>query len=195
MSEPQSIAVKCFMAGNLAVEKGNFDYAIKMYATSAKVDPASLVYRQALRAAQHKLYADNGTGASMGKMQIMALKPRLSKARRNKDWKGLNEAAEEALAINPWDIQSNTDLGDACRELDYDEVAIFAYEQVLKKDSENLYANEAMAAMLARVFDDPAQRMAMGRANREKAERDFAQEGMFSAWWGLLSGEEGGISR
>ncbi len=53
----------------------------------------------------------------------------------------------------------------------------------------------AMAAMLARVLDDPAERMAMGRANREKAERDFAQEGMFSAWWGLLSGEEGGISR
>src|SRR5205085_103163 len=132
MTDPnKNIAVQCFKAGNLAVEKGNFDYATKMYGTSVKVDPASLVYRQALRGAQQKMYGDNGTGASMAKMQLVTLKPRLAKARRNKDWKGLSEGAEEGLAINPWDVQCNTDLGDACRELDYDEVAVFAYQQAL----------------------------------------------------------------
>lgn len=145
----KNIAVQCFKAGNLAIEKGNFDYATKMYGTSVKVDPASLIYRQALRGAQQKMYGDNGTGVSMAQVKMVGLKPRLVKARRNKDWKGLGEAAEEGLAINPWDIQCNIDLGDACRELDFDEVAIFSYEQVLKKDPENRYVNETLANLLA----------------------------------------------
>ena len=149
MSDPKTIATKCFVAGNNAVEKGNYDYAAQMYATAVKVDPASLAYRQALRAAQQKKYNNNGTGSSMAKMQLVALKPRLSKLRRNKDWKGLAEGSEEGLALNPWDVQSNIDLGDACHELGYDEVAVFAFEQAVKKDPENTYINVTLANLLA----------------------------------------------
>ena len=35
---------------------------------------------------------------------------------------------EEGLKVNPWDPQLGTDVGDACRELGYQECAVFSYE-------------------------------------------------------------------
>lgn len=149
MADNKNIAVQCFLAGNAALKKENWDYAIKMYGTAVQFDPANLAYRQTLRASEQKKYEGNRTGASMSKVHLVALKPKLSRARKHKDWKGLSEAAEEGLLINPWDVQLNIDLGDACRELQYHEVAIFAYEEALKVDSDNLYVNEALSEVLA----------------------------------------------
>ena len=166
MSDNKSIAVKCFMAGNTAVQKGIFDYAVNMYGTAVKVEPANLMYRQALRAAQQKKFGDNESGASMAKMQIMALKPKLSKARKNKDWKALSEAAEEGLNFNPWDVQCNIELGDALRELDYGEVAVFAYQEAVRREPEHLYANQALADLLAERGDYEQARVCLKRLQK-----------------------------
>jgi glycosyltransferase involved in cell wall biosynthesis len=46
----------------------------------------------------------------------------------------------------------------------------------------------ALAAALLALAADPARRLALGAANRARAEQEFDQEDMFRAWTGLFGG-------
>jgi len=150
MSDDQKnkIAADCWRRGNEAIPKENWDYAIQMYGTSVKMVPDNLAYRQSLRFTEYKKYDDNKTGARMAGMKLMTVKGRLKKCRMSKDWAGLAEACEEGLAVNPWDPQINADLGDALKELGYQEVAKFAYQQVFILDPMNVAVNRSLALLL-----------------------------------------------
>jgi tetratricopeptide (TPR) repeat protein len=147
-SDGKSIAAKCFLTGNGALAKGNFDYAIQMYTICVKQDPGNLLYRQTLRGAEKKMYGDNGTGAKRAAMKLMGPTGKSKKSRMQKDWKSLAEAAEEGLAVNPWHAGFNADLGDACRELGHADVAIFAYEESIKADGTNKDVLRSLAGIL-----------------------------------------------
>ena len=142
------IAADCWRRGNEAVQKENWDYAIQMYFTAVKLRPDNLTYRQSLRFAEYKKYNGNGTGASMASMRSMGSKGKVKKCRMSKDWPGVDVAAEEGLQVNPWDLGFNTDVGDAAKTLGFAEVAIFAYEEVLKKDPGNKDVNKSLALVL-----------------------------------------------
>jgi len=150
MSDDQKnkIAADCWRRGNEAIPKENWDYAIQMYSTSVKLKPDNLAYRQSLRGTEYKKYDDNKTGARMAGVKLMAVKGRLKKCRMSKDWAGQAEACEEGLAVNPWDVQLGTDLGDALKELGYQEVAKFAYEEVMKIEPGNVGVNRSLALLL-----------------------------------------------
>jgi tetratricopeptide (TPR) repeat protein len=144
----KKIAAECWRKGNEALPKENWDYAIQMYSTSVKLIPDSLAYRQSLRFTEYKKYDNNGTGAKLGGMKLMPIRGRTKKARMSKDWAGLDVACEEGLQVNPWDVQLGTDLGDALKELGYQEVAKFAYQEVVKVDPTNVGVNKSLAAIL-----------------------------------------------
>jgi len=146
--DPKKIAAECFKRGNEAIPKGNWDYAIEMYSTAVKMVPDNLMFRQTLRMTEQKKYGNNGKGAAMASMRLMGIRGKIKKARYNKAWDTVAEAAEEGLAINPWDPQLNADLGDACRELEYQEVAVFAYEESLKSDPTSKDVNTSLATLL-----------------------------------------------
>ena len=131
------IAAMCWKKGNEALGKENWDYAIEQYFTSVKMAPDNLVYRQSLRGAEQRKYNNNGKGAAMAGMKLMGVNTSIKTARLKKNWADLAAAAEEGLKINPWDAGLNAALGDACKELGYNDVAIFAYEMSLKSDGTN----------------------------------------------------------
>jgi len=144
----KKIAADCWRRGNEALPKENWDYAIDMYSTSVKLFPDNLTYRQSLRFTEYNKYGKNGTGAKMAGMRLMTVKGRIKKARMSKDWQAIDATAEEGLRINPWDVQLNFELGDACRARGFHEVAIFAYEEALKKEPLNVPINKALAGVL-----------------------------------------------
>ena len=150
MSDDQKrkIAADCWRRGNEAIPKENWDYAIQMYKTSVKLCPENLTYRQQLRFTEYKKYDNNGSGARMANMKLMTVRGRVKKARMSKDWPGLAEAAEDGLEVNPWDAQLGGDLGDALKELGYQEVAKFAYQEALKVDPGNVAMNRSLALLL-----------------------------------------------
>ncbi|HEY2253076.1 MAG TPA: tetratricopeptide repeat protein [Planctomycetaceae bacterium] len=141
------IAADCWRRANEAVPKENWDYAIQMYGQSVKLVPDNLTYRQSLRFTEYKKYDMNMKGAAMSSMKLMGPRGRIKKCRMGKDWKGVAEAAEDGLAINPWDPQLGADLGDALKELGYQEVAKFAYEESLKVDGSNVGVNRNLALL------------------------------------------------
>ena len=146
-ASPQEIkiAADCWRRGNEALPKENWDYAIQMYGQSVKLVPDNLTYRHSLRFTEYKKYDMNMKGAAMSGMKLMGPRGRIKKCRMSKDWKGVAAAAEDGLAVNPWDPQLGADLGDALKELGYQEVAKFAYEESLKVDKDNIDVNRSLA--------------------------------------------------
>jgi len=131
----RKLATDCMKRAQEAMAKGNFDYACEMWGTAVKMQPGNVVYRQNLRGCQRKMYKDNKTGASMAFLKINSARSKIKKARTAKNWADMDQAAEEGLAINPWDGQFNADLGEATRERGFNEIATFAYETATSPDS------------------------------------------------------------
>jgi len=151
----KKIAARCWMAGNKSVEKEQWSYAIEMYEKSVKLDPANLTYRQSLRGAECKSYANNGKGASMANMRLMSTRTSIKTSRLRKMWIEVNNAAEEGLKLNPWDAALNADVGDACKELGFNDVAMFAYETAYKADPTNKHVLECWAIILEEKGEYP----------------------------------------
>ena len=131
------IALECYKTGTQALAKSNFDYAVKMYSKSVELVPDNLLYRQVLRGAERQMYKNNGKGASMASMRMIGIRAKTKKAKLQKSWRDLDQAAEEGLIINPWDVGFNAEIGEAASQLGYDEVAVFGYEKAAEMDPNN----------------------------------------------------------
>src|SRR3954471_12381691 len=103
------IATDCFLKGNQAMEKKNFDYAVKMHSTAVQLVPDNLVFRQTLRGCERRLYGENKTGAKLAglRLRLSGVRSRIRKARSKSDWPALDQAAEKGLIFNPWNAQLN----------------------------------------------------------------------------------------
>lgn len=143
------IAQGCWKTANEALSREQFDYAVEMLFKAMVMVPDNLMFRQALRGAERKMYRDNGKGAKMSGMKTMGAKGKIKKSKLTKDWKAVNLAAEEALKVNPWDPGLNASVGEACKNLGFGEVALFAYETALKSEPENKEYNREYALLQA----------------------------------------------
>lgn len=143
----KKIAADCWRTGSQAMAKENWDYAIEMFGRAVSMVPDNLMYRQSLRGVEYRKYNNNMTGAKMASMKLMGVRTKIKKARMSKDWQGLERAAEEGLAVNPWDAGLNADLGEACRNLGFEEVAVFAYQRAVESDRENKEFNVSLAEL------------------------------------------------
>lgn len=129
------------------MSREQWDYSVDMFAKAVELAPENPLYRQTLRGATRKFYKDNGSGARMSKMKLMKIRARLKKSQLGKDWKAVDAIAEEGLKINPWDATLNATIGNACREIGYQEVALFGYEKAVEADSDNKDYNRALAEL------------------------------------------------
>ena len=130
----RKLASDCLNRATQAMAKQNWDYAVEMFTTAVKMVPDNLMYRQSLRGSERKKYKDNKSGASMAFLKLSSVRGRIRKAKSAKNWVDLDQAAEEGLAINPWDAQFNADLGEAARERGFLEISAFAYETATSPD-------------------------------------------------------------
>src|SRR3990172_7551839 len=123
--DPNKIAAVCFKKGNEATLKENWDYAIDMFTKAVRFVPENVLYRQTLRGVEGRKYKNNKTGARMAGLRLTGIRTRIGRAKMKSDWAAIDVAAEKGLALNPWEPQLNADLGEACQNLGYAEVAVF----------------------------------------------------------------------
>jgi tetratricopeptide (TPR) repeat protein len=147
----RKFAADCMKKAQEAMAKANWDYACEMFGNCVKLVPSNLAYRQALRGSQRKKYKDNKSGASMAFLKINGVRSKIKKARTAKNWVELDAAAEEGLAINPWDGQFNADLGEATRQRDFTEISVWAYETATSPDGAP--ENKDFLIALAEVYE------------------------------------------
>ena len=136
-SSRHRIATQCWKHGNDAVAKQSWDYAIEMYSKAIELAPENLLYRQSLRAAEHKMYNNNKTGARMSGLKLATTRGRIQKNKMTRNWKAVDQDAENGLKVNPWDAQLNYDMGEACLNLGYPECAQMGFEQAVENDPNN----------------------------------------------------------
>ena len=121
------------------MEKKNFDYAIKMHGSAVQLVPDNLMFRQTLRGCERYLYANNKKGATFARLRLRlkGIRGKIRKARSKSDWTALDRAAEAGLTVNPWNAQLNADMGEACFQLGFTELAEFGYNNAVDNDPEN----------------------------------------------------------
>lgn len=139
LDNKKKIAADCFRKGNDAMEKRNFDYAVKMHSSAVQLVPDNLMFRQTLRGCERYLYANNKKGAKFARLRLRLRRVRgkIRKARSKSNWTALDQAAEQGMTLNPWNSQLNADMGDACFHLGYTELAEFGYKNAVDNDPEN----------------------------------------------------------
>lgn len=133
----KKLAADCFKRGTEAMMKQNWEYSCAMFRQSVNMVPENLLYRQSLRGATEKRYNNNGSGASMAGMKLMATKASLKKSRMQSDWNTIISLCEDGLAVNPWDPQLNADLGEALNNQGFIEPAEYSYQRAVKGEPNN----------------------------------------------------------
>jgi len=147
------IAGLSWQRGTEAMSKENWDFAVEMFSQCVKLVPDNLTYRQTLRGVQYRKYKNNKTGASMAFMKVNSLRGKVKKAKSAKNWREMDRAAEEGLSVNPWDAQFNSDVGEACRELGFDEVAVYALQKAVESAPDSKEHLQRLGEMLEQKGD------------------------------------------
>ena len=163
MNEREKGAQEWFRKGTEAMNHKNWDYAIECFGYCVGLVPEHLLYRQSKHGCIRKQYNDNKTGAKMAGMRLMAVRGRIKKCRMQKDWKGVEAAAEEGLLTNPWDAQLMFDLGDACLQQTNLNVARYALERAVEYDKDNVDYNRKLGKFLFEQRDFKASRVCWER--------------------------------
>src|SRR5262245_62548301 len=112
-AEHRRIAAQQFERANQVISTGNYDYGIRLLLTCCKIDPANLVYRQALRRTEKVKYKNNLRGSRLAFLSSSAAKAKLKAAKSSRDYLKLLEHGEQILTLNPWDIATQMSMADA----------------------------------------------------------------------------------
>jgi tetratricopeptide (TPR) repeat protein len=176
------IAQECYKKGTEALSKESWEFAAQMFGQAVMLRPDNVVYRQTLRGAQERKYNNNKKGAGATSfLSMSSAKSKVKKARSQQNWDDLDKAAEDGLAINPWDAQLNADVGEAARQRGYEEVATYGYQKAAENAPENKDYLRSWAEMLEtrHLYDDAIKIV-------ERLFRLDSQSGEWRSWIGKL---------
>lgn len=147
--EHRRIAAERFERANQVIATGNYDYGIQLLLTCCKLDPANLLYRQALRRTQKAKYNNNLRGSRWAWLTTPRARARLKVAKRNRDYLKVLEHGEEILCKNPWDLGVQMDMAEAFEALGLLDLAVYTLDQARQKYEKDPTLNRA----LARLFE------------------------------------------
>src|SRR5438445_6172927 len=127
--ERRRIAAGQFERANQVIASGNFDYGIQLLLTCCKLDPANLIYRQALRRTEKAKYKNNLRGSRLAKLTTARARLRVRAAKSKRDYLKVLEHGEEVLLRNPWDLGTQMDMAEAADTLGLLDLAIWSLDQ------------------------------------------------------------------
>jgi Tfp pilus assembly protein PilF len=145
--EHRRVAAGQFERANQVLASGNHDYAIQLLLTCCKLDPANLVYRQALRRTEKIKFKNNLRGSRLAFLTSPASKAKLKAAKASRDYLKVLEQGEEILVRNPWDIGAQMDMAEAADALGLLDLAVWVMEQARQKNPQDATVNRALARL------------------------------------------------
>src|SRR4051794_18682710 len=147
--EQHRVAAGQFDRANQVVATGDFDYGIHLLLECCKIDPANLLYRQALRRAEKAKYRNNLRGSWLAWLWSWPLRARVKAARSGGRHLEVLELGERILTRNPWDVGAQTDMADAAQALGLIDLAVWFVEQARHKKPRDA----GLARRLARLYE------------------------------------------
>lgn len=152
-AEQRRIAADNFDRARQVIVTGNHDYAIQLLTTCCKIDPANVLYRQALRRAQKEKYDNDLRGSRFAFLSTPRWKARMKAAKAKGDYLRVLEHGEAVLTRNPWDLTAQMDMADAFDNLGLTDLAVFTLDQARQKYPKDATLNRALARMFEKRGD------------------------------------------
>ena len=141
------VAAGQFERANQVVSTGNFDYGIRLLLSCCKLDPANLLYRQALRRTEKAKYANNLRGSWHAWLTGWPAKARVKASLSARDYLKVLEHGERVLTRNPWDVGVQMDMAAAADTLGLVDLAVWTLEQARQKTAKDTSLNRALARL------------------------------------------------
>jgi tetratricopeptide (TPR) repeat protein len=141
------VAAGQFERAHQVVATGNYDYGIRLLLSCCKLDPANLIYRQALRRTEKAKYHNNLRGSLLAWLTTWPIKARIKAAKRARDYLKVLEYGERVLVRNPWDVGTQMDMAEAADTLGLLDLAVWNLEQARQKSSRDPVVNRALARL------------------------------------------------
>src|ERR687887_902067 len=85
-AEHRRIAAGQFERANQVIATRNYDYGIRLLLSCCKLDPANLIYRQALRRTEKTKYRNNLRGSRFAWLTAWSIRARMKTALRARDY-------------------------------------------------------------------------------------------------------------
>ena len=133
----RKLANHCFRRSNESMFHGQWQKAREYAQKSVSLVPDNLLFHQYLMGITQKFYHNNQTGAPDSEQRLTDIKRTVQDLSIRSRWDKLIENCLAGLDLNPWDAWLNAQLGNAARDLDWLDIAIFYYEQAVKNDRAN----------------------------------------------------------
>jgi tetratricopeptide (TPR) repeat protein len=141
------VATAQFERANQVVATGNYDYGIRLLLSCCKLDPANLIYRQALRRTEKAKYRNNLRGGWFSRLTTWPARARLRAALRARDYLKVLDYGEHILTRNPWDVGAQMDMAQAADVLGLLDLAIWSLEQARQKQGLDPHLNRTLARL------------------------------------------------
>jgi tetratricopeptide (TPR) repeat protein len=145
--EHRRIAAAQFERANQVIATGNYDYGIQLLITCCKLDPANIIYRQTLRRTEKAKYKNNLRGSRLAGLIPSTAKAKLKVAKHSRNYLKVLEHAEDILASNPWEVQTQLEMAEAADALGLIDVAIWILSEARQKDPNLAIVNRALARL------------------------------------------------
>lgn len=142
---------KTFEHAQRCVEKGDHDYATELFTQCVAEDPGNVIFLQAFLGNLHKKYNNNKKGGTFAGLKAKSHRSAMAKATQQGQWLQAFTAGCNALALNPWDIQSLLAMAAACNELHVDEAQLSYLRRALDVDGKDPVVNRQAALALQRM--------------------------------------------
>src|SRR5438128_4817996 len=84
--EHRRVAAGQFERANQVIATGNFDYGIGLLLSCCKLDPANLIYRQALRRTEKTKFKNNLRGSWHARFSTLPLRTKIKASLRARDY-------------------------------------------------------------------------------------------------------------
>jgi tetratricopeptide (TPR) repeat protein len=149
-AEQRRIAAGQFERANEVIATGNYDYGIQLLLTCCKLDPANLIYRQALRRTEKRKYNNNQHGSRLAFLTNGLRVAKVQTALARHEYLQVMELAEQVLLRNPWDVGTQLATAQAADELGLIDLAVWTLEQARQKDSKHIKVNRHLARLYER---------------------------------------------
>jgi tetratricopeptide (TPR) repeat protein len=145
--ENRRVAAGQFERANQVIATGNYDYGIELLLSCCKLDPANLIYRQALRRTEKTKFKNNMRGSWHAGVSSWGTRAKIKSALRGRDFLKVLELGERVLTRNPWDVGAQVDMAEAADALGLLDLAIWSLEQARQKDPRAPEVNRFLARL------------------------------------------------
>lgn len=146
-NEQMRTAARQFERAQEARGNGNLDYAIQLLLSCIKLDPVSIVYRQALREASQAAAGQRGIGSWFASLSRLTTRARVNAAYHAHLYRKVLDDGEEVLVHHPGDVKMQMVMAKSAQELGLVHLATWMLEEVRSQHPRHLPAKRALALL------------------------------------------------